>query len=99
MREYIRKEEVYEIGKRFGYPVQEAILDLPIVEMKTMEINGKEYTDTEAAAAAYIKMLLHILEDARPVLSMAFFADFKMQHKADTIMFEIDNVLKGDKKL
>lgn len=38
MREYIRKEEVYEIGKRFGYPVQEAILDLPTVEIKTKEV-------------------------------------------------------------
>lgn len=57
-----------------------------------MEINGKYYTDTEAAA--YIKMLLHILADVRPVLSMAFFADYHIQHKADAAMFQIDTVLK-----
>lgn len=52
-----------------------------------MEINGKYYTETEAAA--YIKMLLHVLADARPVLSMAFYADYKLQHKADAVIFEI----------
>lgn len=61
-----------------------------------MEINGKYYTDTEAAA--YIQALLRILSDARPVLSMVFFADYHLQHKADAIMFEIDNILKGDRK-
>lgn len=61
-----------------------------------MEINGKYYTDTEAAA--YIKMLLHILADVRPVLSMAFFADYKLQHKADAAMFQIDTVLKEVKE-
>lgn len=61
-----------------------------------MEINGKYYSESEAAA--YIQALLRILSDARPVLSMAFFADYHLQHKADAIMFEIDNVLKGDRK-
>lgn len=61
-----------------------------------MKINGKEYSEPEAAA--YINMLLRILSDARPVLSMAFFADYHLQHKADAIIFEIDNVLKGDRK-
>lgn len=61
-----------------------------------MEINGKYYSEPEVAA--YIKALLRILSDARPMLSMAFFADYHLQHKADAIMFEIDNVLKGDRK-
>lgn len=61
-----------------------------------MEINGKYYTDTEAAA--YIKMLLHILADARPVLSMAFFANYKIQHKADAVIFQIDQILREGKK-
>ena len=61
-----------------------------------MEINGKYYTDTEAAA--YIKMLLHILADVRPVLSMAFFADYHIQHKADAAMFQIDTIMKEVKK-
>ena len=61
-----------------------------------MNINGKYYTESEAAA--YIQALLRILSDARPVLSMAFFADYHLQHKADAIMLEIDNVLKGDRK-
>jgi hypothetical protein len=61
-----------------------------------MNINGKYYTESEAAA--YIQALLRILSDARPVLSMAFFADYHLQHKADAIMFEIDNILKGDRK-
>lgn len=61
-----------------------------------MNINGKYYTESEAAA--YIQALLRILSDARPVLSMAFFADYHLQHKADAIMFEIDNILKGNRK-
>lgn len=61
-----------------------------------MNINGKTYTDEEAAA--YIKMLLHILADVRPVLSMAFFADYHIQHKADAAMFQIDTVLKEVKE-
>lgn len=61
-----------------------------------MEINGKYYSESEVAA--YIQALLRILSDARPVLSIAFFADYKMQHKADTIMFQIDSIMKGEKK-
>lgn len=57
-----------------------------------MEINGKYYTDTEAAA--YINMLLHLLADARPLLSMAFFADYKLQHKTDSVIFRIDQTLR-----
>ena len=60
-----------------------------------MKINGKPYTDEEAAA--YIKMLLHILSACRPVLSMAFFADYHLQHKADSLMFQIDTIMKGEK--
>lgn len=61
-----------------------------------MKINGKEYSEPEVAA--YIQGLVRILVDVRPVLSMAFFADYHLQHKADAIMFQIDNVLKGDRK-
>lgn len=61
-----------------------------------MQINGKPYTDEEAAA--YIKMLLRILSDCRPVLSMAFFADYHLQHKADALVFQIDTIMKGEKK-
>lgn len=61
-----------------------------------MEINGKYYSETEAAA--YIQALLNILADARSVLSMAFFADYKMQHKADAVIFSIDQILRGEKK-
>lgn len=60
-----------------------------------MNINGKYYTESEAAA--YIQALLRILSDARLVLSMAFFADYHLQHKADAIMFQIDSILKGEK--
>ena len=60
-----------------------------------MEINGKYYTESEAAA--YIQALIRILSDARPVLSMAFFADYHLQHKADAIIFHIDTILKGEK--
>lgn len=62
-----------------------------------MKINGKPYTAEEAAA--YIKMLLHILSACRPVLSMAFFADYLMQHKADALVFQIDTIMKGKKKV
>lgn len=61
-----------------------------------MQINGRFYSDSEAAA--YIQGLLRILSDARPVLSMAFFADYHIQHKADAIMFQIDSILKGAKE-
>ena len=61
-----------------------------------MQINGKYYTDTETAAL--IKSMLHILADVRPVLSMAFFADYHMQHKADAAMFQIDTILKEVKE-
>lgn len=60
-----------------------------------MQINERFYSESEAAA--YIQGLLRILSDARPVLSMAFFADYKMQHKADAVMFQIDTILKGEK--
>lgn len=61
-----------------------------------MKINNKYYTETEAAA--YINMLLHVLADARPVLSMAFYADYKLQHKADAVIFEIDQIMREVKK-
>lgn len=62
-----------------------------------MQINGKEYSDPELKA--YVNMLLRVISDCRPILSMAFFADYKMQHKADAICFQIDNIMKGDKKI
>lgn len=62
-----------------------------------MKINDKYYTESEAAA--YIQALLRLLSDARLVLSMAFFADYKMQHKADAVMLQIDNFLKGNRNL
>ena len=65
-------------------------------KVKKMQINGKYYTDTETAAL--IKSMLHILADVRPVLSMAFFADYHMQHKADAAMFQIDTILKEVKE-
>ena len=61
-----------------------------------MEINGKYYSDSEAAA--YINALLRILSDVRPVLSMAFFANFNVQHKADAVIFQIDEILRREKK-
>ena len=61
-----------------------------------MEIKGKYYSESEAAA--YINALLHILADARPVLSMAFFADYKLQNKADAVIFSIDQILREGKK-
>lgn len=60
-----------------------------------MKINGKEYSEPEVAA--YIQGLVRILVDVRPVLSMAFFADYHLQHKADAIMFQIDSIMKGEK--
>lgn len=61
-----------------------------------MKINGKEYSEPETAA--YINMLLHLLEDARPVLSMAFYADYRTQNKCDSVIFRIDQVLRSEKK-
>lgn len=61
-----------------------------------MEINGKYYTESEAAA--YIKALLRILSDARPVLSMAFYADYRMQNKCDSVIFQIDQIMRNEKK-
>ena len=61
-----------------------------------MKINGKFYSDSEAAA--YFTMLLKLLSDCKPVLSMAFFADYKMQHKADELQARIDTVLRSEKK-
>ena len=61
-----------------------------------MKINGKYYSESEAAA--YFTMLLKLLSDCKPVLSMAFFADYKIQHKADELQARIDTVLRGQKK-
>lgn len=62
-----------------------------------MNINGKYYTETEAAA--YIKLLLHILRDARAVITPAFYADYHIQNKADAVVVRIDAALReGDKK-
>lgn len=57
-----------------------------------MKINGKEYSEPELRA--YINMLLRLLSDARPLLSAAFFADYKLQHKTDALIFRIDSIQK-----
>lgn len=61
-----------------------------------MNINGKYYTDTEAAA--YIQSLLHIIADARSLLGYAFFADYHMQNKADEVIARSDAILMEVKK-
>ena len=62
-----------------------------------MTINGKFYTETEAAA--YIKLLLHLIRDAREVITPAFYADYHIQNKADAVIVRIDSVLReGDNK-
>ena len=62
-----------------------------------MTINGKFYTETEAAA--YIQLLLHILSDARAVITPAFYADYHIQNKADAVVVRIDAALReGNKK-
>lgn len=54
-----------------------------------MTINGKYYTESEAAA--YIQSLLKIISDARSLLGFAFFADYKLQNKADEVITRIDS--------
>ncbi len=54
-----------------------------------MMINGKYYTESEAAA--YIQSLLKIISDARSLLSMAFYADYKLQNKTDEVIARIDS--------
>lgn len=62
-----------------------------------MIINGKYYSESEAAA--YIKLLLHILRDARAVITPAFYADYHIQNKADAVVVRIDSALReGDNK-
>ena len=61
-----------------------------------MKINGKYYSESEAAA--YFNMLLKLLSDCKPILSMAFFANYKLQNKADELQARIDTVLRGQKK-
>ena len=61
-----------------------------------MMINGRYYTETEAAA--YINCLLALLTDVRPLLSYAFFADHKLQSKADKLIAQIDSIPKGASK-
>lgn len=61
-----------------------------------MNINGKYYTDTEAAA--YIQSLLHMIADARSLLGSAFFADYKLQNKADAVIARMDSTLKAVKE-
>lgn len=57
-----------------------------------MKINGKEYSEPELRA--YIDMLLRLLSDSRLLLSAAFFADYKLQNKTDTVIFRIDSIQK-----
>lgn len=57
-----------------------------------MKINGKEYSEPELRA--YIDMLLRLLSDSRLLLSSAFFADYKLQNKADAVIFRIDSIQK-----
>ena len=61
-----------------------------------MKINGKYYSESEAAA--YFIMLLKLLSDCKPVLSMAFFADYKIQNKADELQARIDTVIRSERK-
>lgn len=61
-----------------------------------MKINGKFYSESEAAA--YFTMLLKLLSDCKPVLSMAFFADYKIQNKADELTARIDTVIRSERK-
>ena len=62
-----------------------------------MMINGKYYTETEAAA--FIQLLLHILSDARSVITPAFYANYHIQNKADAVVVRIDAALRqGEKK-
>ena len=61
-----------------------------------MKINGKYYSESEAAA--YFNMLLKLLSDCKPVLSMAFFCDYKIQNKADELTARIDTVLRSEKQ-
>lgn len=62
-----------------------------------MMINGRYYTETEAAA--YIQLLLHLIRDAREVITPAFYADYHIQNKADAVVIRIDAALReGEKK-
>lgn len=62
-----------------------------------MIINGKYYSESEAAA--YIKLLLHLIRDAREVIIPAFYADYHIQNKADAVVVRIDAALsEGEKK-
>ena len=62
-----------------------------------MMINGKYYTETEAAY--YIQLLLHLIRDAREVITPAFYADYHIQNKADSVVIRIDAALsEGGKK-
>lgn len=62
-----------------------------------MTINGRYYTESEAAA--YIKLLLHLIRDAREVITPAFYADYHIQNKADAVVIRIDAALsEGEKK-
>ena len=61
-----------------------------------MKINGKYYSESEAAA--YFNMLLKLLSDCKPILSMAFFADYKLQNKADELQARIDTVIRSERK-
>lgn len=62
-----------------------------------MIINGKYYSESEAAA--YIKLLLHLIRDARAVITPAFYADYHIQNKADAVVVRIDAALReGDNK-
>lgn len=49
---------------------------------------------SEPELRAYIDMLLRLLSDVRPLLSAAFFADYKLQHKTDALVFRIDSIQK-----
>lgn len=61
-----------------------------------MNINGKYYSESEAAA--YIQHLLRLLSDARSLLSYAFYADYKNQNKSDEVVARIDYILRSEKK-
>lgn len=61
-----------------------------------MKVNRKNLT--EAEAISLIQVSLKLLEDAQHLLGMAFFADFKLQNRADEVRARIDATLRRVKE-
>lgn len=53
-----------------------------------MKVNKKNLT--EAEAISFMQVSLKLLEDAHYLLGMAFFADYKLQNRADEVRARID---------